>query len=94
VYFACFFFIWAVLTIWSLRTNIGVATTEKLFATTRCGRYLIRIKQDMFCSKLVALAEKEIGGDLSSKLPAPEQCLPKHIFKICQKLDWPFKRYK
>nr|WP_019364808.1 hypothetical protein [Pseudomonas luteola] len=57
VYLACFFFIWAMLTIWSFRTNIGVPTTEKLFGTTRFGRYLVRIKHNMFCSKLVALGK-------------------------------------
>ncbi|OFI36431.1 hypothetical protein [Alteromonas lipolytica] len=91
---ACFFSIWAALTIWSFRTNMGVPTTEKLFSTTQFGRYLVRIKHEMFCSKLVALAEKEIEGDLSPKLPAPEECLPKHIFKTCQKLGWSSERYK
>lgn len=94
VYVGCFLVLWAALSIWSLRTNIGVPTTEKLFSKTRSGRYLVRIKHDMFCSKLVALAEKEIGGNLSHELPAPEKTLPRHIVKACQKTGWSSRKYK
>lgn len=80
--------LWAVITVWSLRTNFGVPTTERLMGKTRFGRYLVRVKHDMFCSKLVALAEKEIGGRLFLELPAPEETLPRHIVEACQKMGW------
>lgn len=89
-----FFAIWAVVNIWSLRTNFGVPTTEKLFNKTRYGRYLVKRKHDMFCSKLVLLADKHIGGPISPNVHSPEEVLPKHIVKACEEMRWCSQRYK
>ena len=89
-----FLLFWVAVNIWSFRTNFGVATTEKLFCKTRFGRYLVNKKHDMFCSKLVLLADREIGGLLSPKVPSVDEVLPKHIVKACEAMDWKSRECK
>jgi len=73
---------------WSFRCDWGVKATENLFRKTRLGRWLVDIKYEMFCSKLVMLAENEIGGPSVSCLPNESEAQPKHIAKACEKLGW------
>lgn len=80
---------WAWLTNYSAKSNFGVATTEKIFNKCGLGRYLVNMKHDMFCSKLVCLADKEIGGSLSSKLKLrPDDVQPVHIAEACDVMGW------
>ncbi len=74
---------------WSFRSDWGVKATENLFRKTRLGRWLVDIKYEMFCSKLVMLAENEISGHLVSCLPSESEAQPKHIAKACEKSGWP-----
>ncbi len=73
---------------WSFRSNWGVKATENLFRKTCLGRGLVDIKYEMFCSKLVMLAENEISGPLVSCLPNESEVQPKHIAMACEKLGW------
>lgn len=73
---------------WSVRSDWGVKATENIFRKTRLGRWLVDIKYEMFCSKLVMLAENEIGGHLVSCVPKESEVQPKHIAKACEKLGW------
>ncbi len=76
------------LLVWSFRCDWGVKATENLFKKTRLGSWLVDIKYEMFCSKLVMLVEKEISGPLVSCLPDESEAQPKHIAKACKKSGW------
>lgn len=73
---------------WSFRSDWGVKATENFYRKTCLGRWLVDIKYEMFCSKLVMLAENEIGGTLVSYLPNQSEAQPKHIAKACEKSGW------
>lgn len=73
---------------WSLRTDIGVKVTEATFRKFLLGNYLVKIKHDLFCSKLVLLADKELDGPLNGLVPNESEIQPKHISKACEKLGW------
>lgn len=82
IYFLCR------LLVWSSRSDWGVKVTENLFRKTRLGRWLVDIKYETFCSKLVMLADREIGGTLAFYLPNESEAQPKHIAKACEKAGW------
>lgn len=73
---------------WSFRSELGVKATENIFNRIRLGRWLVGIKYEMFCSKLVMLAEREIGGSLASYFPSEDEIQPKHIAKACKEFGW------
>ena len=77
--------------VWSNRSKWGVKETEQIFRKTSIGRWLVDKKHDMFCSKLVLLADKAIGGPLSNQLPYEEEVQPTHIVKACVNLGWSAK---
>lgn len=74
--------------IWSFRCQWGVKTTERLFKKIRFGAWLVEEKYNVFCSKLVLLADKEIGGEIHKKTPDANEVQPGHIVKACKKLGW------
>lgn len=76
------------LMMWSFRTKIGTKTTEAIFRKFRLGNYLVDIKYELFCSKLVLLADKELGGPLSNLVPNESEIQPKHISEACDRLGW------
>ena len=76
------------LVIWSSRFQWGVSATEQLFRKVPLGTWLVEQKYEMFCSKLVALADKELGGPISTAIPISRDAQPKHIVRACKKLKW------
>lgn len=80
-------FLMCCLMVWAIRTKLTVNETENFFRKIGLG-WLVDIKQDMFCSKLVTCAERAISGDLANHLPKDEsEVQPEHIAKACKKLD-------
>ena len=77
--------------VWSNRSSWGVKETEKIFQFFSVGRWLVKKKCDMFCSKLVLLADQVIDGPLSNLLPYEEEVQPVHIVDACIKLGWASK---
>jgi hypothetical protein len=73
---------------WSLRTEIGVKKAEAIFRKFRLGNHLVEIKHQLFCSKLVLLADKELDGRLSDLVPNESEVQPKHISDACGRLGW------
>uniref|UniRef100_E6QUA7 Uncharacterized protein n=1 Tax=mine drainage metagenome TaxID=410659 RepID=E6QUA7_9ZZZZ len=73
---------------WSFRSNWGVKATENFFRKCRVGNWLVEIKYEMFCSRLVLLADRMIGGPLAKYLPNEDEIQPKHFAEACQKLGW------
>jgi len=73
---------------WSLRSDLGVKTTEHIFRKCSLGNWLVEIKYEMFCSKLVLLADKEISGPLDVYAPNENEIQPKHVAEACEKLGW------
>jgi hypothetical protein len=73
---------------WSNRSTWGDDFTEKLYRKTRLGSWLMDRKYDMFCSRLVLLADREIGGPFWNEFPYPNEIQPKHFVKIGKKLGW------
>jgi hypothetical protein len=76
------------LMIWSFRTDIGVRNTEAIFRKFRLGNCLVEMKNQLFCSKLVLLADRELGGRLSDLVPNESEVQPKHISEACKRLGW------
>lgn len=85
---AGFIFTFIKLLRWSARIKVGVKKTEQIFYKTKLGRFLVDKKYDMFCSKLVLLADKAIGGPLQEKFPYEEEVQPRHIVEACFQLGW------
>lgn len=73
---------------WAVRTEIGVKKTEAIFQKFRLGNYLVESKHQLFCSKLVLLADKELNGRLSDLIPNESEVQPKHISEACRRLNW------
>ncbi|CAM8653110.1 Permuted papain-like amidase enzyme, YaeF/YiiX, C92 family [Comamonadaceae bacterium] len=73
---------------WSFRTDLGVKNTEAIFRKFRLGIYLVEMKNQLFCSKLVLLADRELGGRLSDLVPNESEVQPKHISEACKSLGW------
>lgn len=88
---AIFVYAYYKLMLWANRSKLGVEKTEKLFNRFKLGKLLVDIKHDMFCSKLVILADKAIGGELHKALPYAEEVQPGHIVKTCINLGWSYK---
>lgn len=76
------------LMVWSIQTNVGVKSMEAIFQRHRLGKRLVEIKHDLFCSKLVLLADKALHGPLSGLVPGESEIWPKHIAMACEKLGW------
>ncbi|ENG7521811.1 hypothetical protein ABVD55_005039 [Vibrio harveyi] len=70
------------------RSSFGVETTEKIYSKCSFGRYLVRKRYDMFCSKLVLLADREIDGQLSKALQYEDEVQPTQIVESCKSLGW------
>jgi hypothetical protein len=73
---------------WSSGNKWKVKEVEFFFQKAKFGSWLVAKKYDMFCSKLVLLAEQAIGGELSPLLPNEDETQPKHIVRACEKLKW------
>ncbi|XQU09417.1 hypothetical protein P4544_06655 [Halomonas sp. LY9] len=74
--------------VWSFRVRWGMEAIEAVFRKCRLGNWLVEIKHEMFCSRLILLADKEIHGPLAALLPNEYEIQPKHVAKACEKLDW------
>ncbi|WGY46860.1 hypothetical protein [Vibrio sp. ABG19] len=70
------------------RSSFGVETTEKIYSKCSLGRYLVRKRYDMFCSKLVLLADREIDGQLSKALQYEDEVQPTQVVESCKSLGW------
>lgn len=88
--FFMFLFVFLIyeLLVWSFRCRWGVEKFEKLFRKTTIGNWLVNRKHDTFCSKLVLLADKAVGGPLAEKLPNEDEVQPRHIVEACHGLGW------
>lgn len=73
---------------WSTRVKWKVKEVEILFQKTKYGSWVVAKKYDMFCSKLVLLAEQAIDGELCAHLPNEDEIHPKHIVNACIKVKW------
>lgn len=74
--------------IWAFQCPWGVKTTERLFKMVRLGAWLVKEKYNVFCSKLVLLADKEVGGEIHRYTPDANNVQPNHIVKACKRLGW------
>lgn len=73
---------------WACRCEWGAKTTERLFRKFGWSNWLVERKYEWFCSKLVLLADKEIGGQIYLHAPSEHEVQPRHIVLACEKLDW------
>jgi len=74
--------------IWSFYCQWGVKTTGRLFKKSRLGAWLIEEKHNVFCSKLVLLADKDVGGEIHNHTREENEVQPRHIVKACRNLGW------
>ena len=72
----------------TMKSKLGQATTRKLYAKTRVGRYLLKRQHGTFCSKLVSSIDQGIGGHLVNKLKPAEYFRPIDIVLACKKMNW------
>lgn len=74
--------------VWSSRIQWGIKATEQLLRRCSLGTWFVEDKCQMFCSKLVALVDNVLGGQMSTEIPFPDEAQPKHIVWACKKLVW------
>lgn len=75
---------------WSSRCEWGVKTAESIFRKCGWGNWLVERKYEMFCSRLVLLADKEVGGQIDVHTTNEYEVQPKHIVDACKRLGWQF----
>ena len=85
---AVFLFMVCELLICSYRSKWGVKKMEEWYCKTKIGKYLVEVKSDYFCSRLVLAAEKFMSSNLPDHLPNEDEVQPRHIVKACKKLGW------
>jgi hypothetical protein len=73
---------------WSFRSDWCVKTTEDIYRKCSLGNWLVEIKYEMFCSKLVLLADLAVSGPLGAYVPNENEIQPKHVAEACKKLGW------
>ena len=73
---------------WSYRCEWGVKATERVFRKFKTGKWLLERKQELFCSKLVLLADTAIHGQLKAHTPSEHDVQPGHVVEACEKLKW------
>lgn len=73
---------------WSFQCEWGAKATENLYRKFSWGHWLVERKYEFFCSKLVLLADRAIGGPLAIHLPGEHEVLPRHFIPACKRLKW------
>lgn len=90
IFFVVMFAVMYFLMVWSFRCKWRVEATENIFRKYWLGKWLVETKYEMFCSKLVLLADKEVDGSLHVEAPNEDEVQPKHVARACEKLGWQF----